>query len=140
MPLSEALRCRVAQPQLAHEVQESAGAFAAIDLGLNGCRAWPTAMHLTSPVNFFAAYQFPAAFTVDVASTGLQPGLDSPDWTNLLTVEGFRPTDVRVAYPELHYFYGPSGALTHGFSILPASQQPDLPPTASIVGQQVIVF
>ncbi|KAK9804164.1 hypothetical protein WJX73_007418 [Symbiochloris irregularis] len=89
--------------------QASAGSFAAVDLGFNGCRGWPAAVQMTSPVSFFWAYSFPSAFTIDVASTGLQPDVQSPTWQNLLTVEGFRPRDVGVAYHQLHDFGGRFG-------------------------------
>lgn len=106
--------------------QGSAGDYVTVDLGHNGCQPWPSSMRVTSPIT---PHGMPTAFTTDASGTALQPGPESADWQQLLTIHSFEP-----AVPADH---APDRALSYTFAIPPqnatlAMQAADMQVLASI--------
>ena len=89
------------------------GDFVSVDLGHNGCRPWPAALSVTSPI---AASGMPSDFSSDASGAAVQPAADSPSWTNLITVRDFKPSSQSLGCNG----WDRCGVLAYNFLILPA--------------------
>ena len=73
----------------------------------------------------------PTDFTADASSSALQPGTNSSEWANLLTVQSFQPV-----LPNSVYYYGFSN---HTFPLQSPTFQSDMPATATGAIDDVVV-
>ena len=72
----------------------------------------------------------PTAFTADASANALQPGYNSSDWANLLTVQNYHPVIVSSRWDGIFY---------HTFAIQPEGSQ-DGPPTAMLPVDKQLSF
>ena len=111
--------------------QANPGDYVAVDLGYAGCQPWPGQLQLTSPLpNGIINGCMPTAFTADASANALQPGYDSSDWANLLTVQNFHPVIVSSRWDGIFY---------HTFAIQPEGSQ-DGPPTGTLPVDKQLSF
>ena len=94
--------------------QASAGDYAAVDLGYNGCQPWPKQMHIAALTQRIG---LPTSFTADASGAALQPSPDAADWENLIIVQNFKPATPQDCYHAEDSFV--CGVLNVSFPILP---------------------
>ena len=111
-------------------LQGSSGAYIAVDLGFQGCQSWPDTIQVSSPV-FRNTNLFPVGFTADAAGSGLQPQQNSSEWSNLLIVNGFRPSVPAVCQNDPYA----CGSLNQTFQILANGTEP-APPAVELSSAQ----
>ncbi|KAK9824907.1 hypothetical protein WJX74_005202 [Apatococcus lobatus] len=94
--------------------------FVSVDLGHGGCQPWPGALSLISPFSQWSP-GMPPDFTSDASGAAMQPAIDSPAWTNLITVRDWKP-NYRSSYQPLGCnWFDRCGVFAHTFQILPAA-------------------
>ncbi|KAK9822773.1 hypothetical protein WJX74_007372 [Apatococcus lobatus] len=94
------------------------GDFVAVDVGFAGCRPWPTAMQVTSPI---AVIGMPTDMTSEASGSALQPASDSADWIHLVIIRQFKPVLPR-SFGCSSVWWNRCGVLKNNFPIASQGQ------------------